>query len=343
MLEDERILVLDGSVGDRLKSFQQVLELGSSTPHKDAFSNVSYANIIYPDLVYKVHESYLTANCDVITTNSFGCTLQALSKANLERYRDEMVLKSCEIAIKAARSAKGRIPWIAGSVGPLGECYQSSKCPNDMSMMEEYANLIRLLDSSDIDIILCETMASLKEALCAAKQARSIAPDKMLWVSFTLDDSLPSEVDPGKHATCVLRSGECLKESIEILVSALGASDIWAILVNCCHLKVADAAVKILGKTLQGSGIRYGVYPNGFMRATTEWILEEYGTSNINDSRCIVSEQSASGSGVYTAQEYADHGERWVQDGATIVGGCCGVGPDHIRALWSRVKCGDKP
>lgn len=329
--EDEgKVLILDGSVGDRLKDFQSVIELEPSIPYKDAFSNVCYANIIHPDLVYEVHESYVNY-CDVITTNSFGCTLKSLGKGNMHVYRDELVRKSCEIAKKAALSATGRIPWVAGSVGPLGECYMSD-CPTEVTMEEEYGTLIRLLTAGGVDIILCETMSCIKEAICACRQARKIAPEKMLWVSFTLDDTLSK----ANHGNCLLRSGESLEVSVKSLINILNASHIGAILVNCCHPNVADVAVRTLSKTLKGTRIRYGAYANGFRCSTTEWIMEEYGKSNIDESRYLVSTQSTST--VFSAQEYADHAEHWVKDGATVVGGCCGVGPDHIRTLHRRLN-----
>lgn len=330
--EDKNILVLDGSIGDQLKRFPRVMDLGSSVPYKDAFSNSSYANIRDPDIVLEVHKSYVLANCDVITTNSFGCTLHALTKAHIEGHRDEMVLKSCIIAKNAAHAANGRIPWVAGSVGPLGECYMND-CPTETEMEGEYEALIRLLCSGGVDIILCETMSSIKEALCAATQARMLAPQKMLWVSFTLDDTLD------KSGTgCRLRSRESLETAIYSIVNKLGAQEIWAILVNCCHVKIADAAVKVLRKSLQGTHIRYGVYANGFKRTTTEWIMAEYGTIHNDEYRHIVSEPNTYGDDIFSAQEYADHARQWVQDGATIVGGCCGVGPEHIRVLSDLVK-----
>lgn len=334
-LDDENIIVLDGSVGDQLKNLQEVMGLGSTVPYKDGFSNASYANIIHPDIVYKVHRSYANF-CDVITTNSFGCTLRALRKSNLEVYRDAMVSKACDIARKATSSSQGRALFVAGSIGPLGECYMND-CPSELAMEEEYQELIHLLVKGGVDIIICETMSSYKEASCACRQIRDIAPQKMLWVSFTLDDTLPRETG-NAYQPCILRSGESLESSIRCLIDDLDKSCIWAILVNCCHVRVVDVAVKVLSKTLQGSGIRFGAYANGFKRTTTEWIMKEYQKSSIDESRYLVSEKSTSCDGIFTAEEYAEHAEQWILDGATIVGGCCGVGPNHIQVLYNRVK-----
>jgi len=335
-LDDKNIIILDGSVGDQLKNVQEVMCLGSTLSYKDGFSNASYANIIHPDIVYKVHESYVRY-CDVITTNSFGCTLQALQKSNIQNYRDVMVSKACDIARKAASATQDRALLVAGSLGPLGECYLDD-CPNELALEEEYGKLIRLLVTGGVDFIICETMSSYKEASCACRQVRNIAPQKLLWVSFTLDDTLPRVTDHHVYQPCILRSGESLEVAIRGLINDLGESSLWAVLVNCCHVRVADAAVKILFKTLQGSGIRYGAYANGFKRTTTEWIMKEYQKSYIDESRYLVSEKSASCDDIYTPEEYADHAEQWIMDGATIIGGCCGIGPDHIRVLYNRVK-----
>ncbi len=93
-----------------------------------------------------------------------------------------------------------------------------------------------------------------------------------------------------------------------------------AILFNCSQPEVMNAAVLGAAATiaLAGRGVRIGVYANAF--APESAVGEPY--AGISELRPDVS-----------VERYLEWAQLWVRSGATIVGGCCGIGPEHISAL----------
>ena len=112
-----------------------------------------------------------------------------------------------------------------------------------------------------------------------------------------------------------LRSGEPLQEALG-LISQIGAD---AILLNCSLPETISGAME----TLQQCNVPFGAYANGF---TAIQKLE------MGD---IVAEKFSKRTDL-TPTGYADFAQSWVDMGATIIGGCCEVGPEHIAELSRR-------
>ena len=124
----------------------------------------------------------------------------------------------------------------------------------------------------------------------------------------SLDDALD------EAGRAVLRSGEAVAQAAELAQSS-GAS---ALLFNCSYPEVMEAAVGEAVVALAGSYIRIGVYANGFSLPPADYSANE----TVRDIRADLGPAN-----------YLDWARRWVDAGATMVGGCCGIGPDHIAAL----------
>lgn len=315
------IRILDGSVGHLLKTDPQISNL-QGLEFKDKFANASYANIACPEIVERIHSSYVAAGADIISTNSFGCTLRSLAKIQgLENKRDELVIQACRIAKRAAVEVS-----VAGVVPPLGDCYLGAPLDTD-TMYEEYRSLISLMYSEGVDIILCETMSSSAEAIAAARQAIRYAPGKELFVSFTLDDTLEDGDTRGN--SCRIRNGESLESAVTALLHEVGWEHIHAVLLNCSGPAMMHYGLVCLKRVLQGiDHIHIGAYANGFDTTTTEWLIQEGYRQPVEHSRHCVGAHGAS-----HVTSYVRHAQQWIRDGATIIGGCCGTTPDYIARL----------
>ena len=146
--------------------------------------------------------------------------------------------------------------------------------------------------------------------MIATTGSRAVKP---LWLSFTLQDVLA----PGEAPR--LRSGETVADAVST-AARLGAD---AVLFNCSQPEVMGPAVTIAAQTLRGLGgpareMKIGVYANAFvpLRVTTA------ANAELSNLRVDV-----------TPAVYLDWARDWVSRGATIVGGCCGIGPEHIVEL----------
>jgi homocysteine S-methyltransferase len=169
-----------------------------------------------------------------------------------------------------------------------------------------HQTLIAGLDAS-VDVWLAETQSSIAEV----RAARTALGEntKPFWVAFTLDDG-----DECTSAT--LRSGETVSEAVAVALE-LGAK---AVLFNCSQPEVMEAAVKAAKRVVDASGqsVDIGVYANAFppqsKKATANAVLL--------DIRADLHPQA-----------YVRWAQSWVAQGATMVGGCCGIAPEHIAEL----------
>jgi len=237
-----------------------------------------------------------------------------------------------------------------GSIPPLGESYDGSYANFEIQrdeMAEEYEYIVAILAKNEVDILLCETMSSFREASLSSQcAARFSKQDARIWVSFTLEDTLPQQDSASPlESLCILRSGESLLTAASnLLQQHPPGSKLEAILVNCCAPEVITAAMAVfqhVANSHPNHSILYGGYANGFKMTTTEWLdLENHANipSLENRTRRLVRRSDSSstwytpGIGIITPNAYAMYAMEWVQGGARIIGGCCGTGPDHIAA-----------
>ncbi len=159
-----------------------------------------------------------------------------------------------------------------------------------------------------VDLWLAETLSAIAEAEAAVEALRG--DRRPLWLSFTLADT---------GSECRLRSGEPVRDAAA-LARACGAA---ALLFNCSQPEVMEAAVREAAAALGGSSLPIGVYANAFPPTA--------GDAVANEGLTEIRADLAPG-------DYLGWARRWVAAGATIVGGCCGIGPEHIAVLARGLK-----
>jgi homocysteine S-methyltransferase len=158
-----------------------------------------------------------------------------------------------------------------------------------------------------VDVLLIETMSSLNQAE-GALMACCCDKNKPVWLAMTVDD------DNGS----LLRSGEHLKD-LHPLVDSYQPE---AVLINCSRPEAISSALEIIQKF----GKPFGAYPNGFT-CISEGYKGESATVDALQARQDLDPQA-----------YADYCMEWIHQGATIVGGCCEVGPARIEQVARRIR-----
>lgn len=251
-----------------------------------------------PDVVREIHSDYIEAGADVITTNTY-CTLRThLRKAGLEDRYEELNRLAGQLAVEG-RDAADRPALIAGSLAPMFESYRPDLVLPVEQSEPHYREQAEIL-ADYVDFFICETMSKSDESLAAAHAAASTG--KPVWVSWNLH--------PTKHGH--LRSGESIAEA----VAALEGVPVTGFLANCCMPELIDAGIPELLKT--GSA-HVGGYANTFLPTPDDWTLEENDLHNLRDD--------------LDPPAYLEFVESWLTQGATVIGGCCGTRPAHIRAI----------
>jgi len=256
-----------------------------------------------PEILRDVHAEYFNVGASVATTNTYPVLHDRLVRAGLQDQIETLWTQ----AVKSARSARdahggGRI---AGSIGPLIASYRPDICPSAAEAEELYRDVVAAL-APHVDVLLIETMSSVDQADGALRAAmKSGLP---VWLAVSVED-----FDGSK-----LRSGENLAD----LAPVLNRFDTDAILINCSRPEAVSTAVDIAAQF----GRPFGAYANGFTKIT-QGFLKDAPTVDALQERSDLSPAA-----------YADFAMGWIDQGASIVGGCCEVGPGHIAELAARIK-----
>lgn len=262
-----------------------------------------------PETVREVHQAYVASGARIITTNSYALVPFHIGDERFAADGERLAALAGQLARDVADGQAGAVQ-VAGSLPPLFGSYRADLFEADR-VSELATPLIRGL-SPHVDIWLAETMSLIAEPL--ALKALLPGDGKPFWVSFTLEDEAP-----GSEPT--LRSGERVADA----VTALASAGVNAILFNCCQPEVIEGALKVASARLQALGrtdIRLGAYANAFPPQPKEATAND----GLDEIRADLG-----------PQDYLGWAERWRGAGASLIGGCCGIGPEHIQALSSRL------
>lgn len=251
-----------------------------------------------PTLVETLHIDFIQAGAKVISLNNYIATPARLTRdASLDLW--EPIHTS---AIKIAQSARDKAGvsdvQIAGCLPPIVASYQPALSPNYQDCLAQYRRLVAVQKDA-VDVMMCETMATIREAIAAATAAQEAGLRTI--VSFTLDDQNPTQ----------LRSGESLRDAVEA-VAPLGVE---AMSINCSMPETVSAAMP----ALVASFPLVGGYANGFRSVAA---LNAGGTTAALRAREDL-----------TPKAYAAYALQWADAGAKIIGGCCEVSPAHIAKM----------
>lgn len=262
-----------------------------------------------PQAVQQVHENFITNGAEIITTNSYAVVPFHIGEQRF--VADGKML--ADLAGRLAKNAvqnSGKSVKIAGSLPPLFGSYRPDLFRPER--VKEVAQPIINGLSPYVDLWLCETQSAIIEPI----SIKPLLPDdRPLWVSFTLQDE-----DPNQPAT--LRSGEPVQRAVEKMIE-LGVS---AILFNCCQPEVIEQALVITQQTLQkhqALHIQTGAYANAFAPQSKDATANE-GLDEVRKN--------------LDPQAYLTWAKKWQNAGASIIGGCCGIGLEHIHALSAYFK-----
>lgn len=259
--------------------------------------------IDHPGLVRDVHADYFAAGATVATTNTYAIHHDRLVKFDIDdRFAALHAQAMSEAAEARAAHGSGRI---AGSLGPLGASYRADVLPEHRKAVALYEEVARQIGPK-ADFLIAETVASLDHARAVLEGAK--AAGKPVWLSVTVDD----------EDGTLLRSGE----PVAALGPILKDGDAAAVLANCSAPEAMAAALEIFATF----GLPFGAYANGFQQITKEF-LKDNPTVDVLHARPEM-----------TPARYADFALRWVDMGATIIGGCCETTPAHIAEIARRLK-----
>jgi len=247
MTNNNQVRLLDGAMGTEL------MRAGLDLPLPIWSGDV---NLTHPDYIRRIHEAYLTAGADILTTNTFRATPRAYRNNGYEEHEArQRSHESLERAVELARQTAGSDIIVAGSIAPLEDCYEPDLFPGIEFAQREFRELAIWLQDAGIDVILFETMGSWPEI----KTALSVTADLQIprWLSL------------------ILKNGNTLLDGTDLtnVLSDIKDYGIEMVLLNCNLCSITADAVDVLLRNWKGS---WGVYPNvGAAMPTKEGVIEK--------------------------------------------------------------------
>ncbi|MEO0092684.1 MAG: bifunctional homocysteine S-methyltransferase/methylenetetrahydrofolate reductase [candidate division WOR-3 bacterium] len=217
----------------------------------------------------------------------------------LDKYYD-LGEKTFAINYEGARIAKANCPhcFIAGSVGPITRPLELAEKPSAKMMAKIFREQIAALVAGGVDLIILETFADLKEALIAFKTAQAVAKDKPIIVLFSFT--------PDGLTLTGVEPGLIAKTLIKAGAKIIGA--------NCSS--GPQGVFNAIKRMLPANPDFLCAMPNA-------------GQVRFQQGRFFYP---------HNPDYFAYYAERFVQTGVSIIGGCCGTTPEHIKAMHKSLK-----
>ncbi|MFB7279504.1 methionine synthase [Streptomyces hydrogenans] len=295
-----RVVVADGAMGTMLQAQDPTLE---------DFQNLEGCNEILsltrPDIVASVHREYFAAGVDCVETNTFGANHAALAEYDIAH----RVLELSEAGARVARevadeftAADGRQRWVLGSIGPGTKLPTLGHAPYTV-LRDAYQQNAEGLLTGGADALIVETTQDLlqtKASVIGARKALdALGADVPLIVSVTVETT----------GTMLLGS------EIGAALTALEPLGIDMIGLNCATGPAEMS--EHLRYLARHSRIPLSVMPNAGLPVLT----------------------SDGAHYPLSPAELADAQETFVREyGLSLVGGCCGTTPEHLRQVVERVR-----
>ncbi len=298
-LASRPVMILDGALATELE------RRGA-----DLFDPLWSAKILLerPDMIRAVHLDYFNAGADVATTATYQATFDGFARRGLGRARAARLMRDAvELALRARddfwndpmRPPQRLRPLVAASIGPYGAFladgseYRGRYSISDGELREFHRPRLEVLAGSGADLLACETIPCLREALVLAHLLEDFPP-LTAWIGFACQDG-------GRN---------CEGEDVGECAAALQRFDrIAAVGVNCTRPEfVAD----LLGR----------------MRSHTDKPLLAY--PNSGERYDAVRKRWSADGGM---QPFAVQARSWIDAGARLIGGCCRTTPQDIGAL----------
>lgn len=253
------------------------------------------ALVTHPETVREVHEDYIRAGADVIITNTFPTARHVLEPAGMgERFRELNTL-AVELARQARESVAELPVYIAGSISTFSARHDNSREPPEQTARANYREQAEVLAEAGVDLIALEMMRDIEQTRYALQAAASTGLP--VWVGFSCKRAADGTV-------MLWDGGHTLAEALSE-IPPLGAS-----LVNVMHTLVEDAGPALREVTAGWRG-PVGAYPHAGKFIMPNWQFTD----------------------MIPPEDFARRAREWLDLGARVIGGCCGIGPDHIRAL----------
>jgi S-methylmethionine-dependent homocysteine/selenocysteine methylase len=262
------------------------------------------ANLSHPEVVREVHADYIRAGADIIIANTFATSALLFNAMG----RDDELLAIDRAAVAIARqAAAGHDVAVAGSMSTMRPVIAGSDRTSKQQEWPQakaralFKRKAENLAAAGVDLIMMEMMRDQDYSVWATEAA--MATRRPVWIGISV------ERHKGGRLTGFGREDQNFDDVARVM-AALKPE-----LISIMHTSPndTDEAIDILRRHWKGP---IGAYPESGYFRMPEWTFVD----------------------IIPPEELVAKSKAWKTKGVTAFGGCCGLGPDHIRALARAYK-----
>jgi len=308
LLEKHDYLILHGALGTELESRGY-----------DVSGKLWSANYLIkqPEVIEKVHESYILSGSDIVTTSTYQATIPALIENGLSQTEAENIIR---LTVKLAKTARDNAwaklsddernnrlyPLISGDVGPYaaylanGSEYTGKYNIDKEALKAFHRPRIALLLDEGVDLLAVETIPNFEEAQAIAEIIMEDYPQVETYFSFTSQDGLS------------ISDGTPIKE---VATYCDKIEQILAMGLNCCLPTVYENGLNEFIKVTKKPLVAYPQSGEIYDKETKTWHAPSV-----------------------KSPSFVDNIKHWHDLGAKLVGGCCRTHPHDIKVLRQGLK-----
>ena len=258
----------------------------------------------HPDVLKQIHKDYIANGAEIVIANTFATSRNLMEDAGCLILFDEYNRRSTEIACEARTAMNAEQVLVAGSISHWSF---SGRLPSLVSLEEGAAEQAMIMKEAGADLIMLEMMIDIDRMKAVFQGANTSGLPIWAGLSCTTDEYGVVRLQNGKadeDGNKRSASGETLEDAIK----ALRYLDIPMLNIMHTDVRFVDACLDVLDKKWDGL---VGVYAHSGAVINGQWMFD----------------------GTISPEAYSVFARQWLKRGINLIGGCCGIRPDHINEL----------
>ncbi len=295
-LDNHELLLLDGGVSTEIRRRGVALD-------ENVWSGLTTKT--HPDEVRAVHEDYIRAGAQVITANTYSTARHVLESINLGHEAKLLNLKSVQLAQQARDAVAEDDVYVAGSMSSMPPLTSQYEVATGEHVESSYRELAAVLAEAGVDLIICEMMRDVENAGIVI--AAALATGLPVWIGYSTmmaDNGVDVRSLRWKN-----RDDTTTAHDFDQMLEQLDTAGAQAAGIMHTRVEQVAPALEVLARQWPGPLLAYA--------ETGNLVLPDFHFDEL-----------------YPPADYTAVVRSWIDDhGVQIVGGCCGTGPEHIRAL----------
>jgi S-methylmethionine-dependent homocysteine/selenocysteine methylase len=288
------VVVIDGGTGTEVQRRGVAM---------DGDTWCAEANIGAPDIVREVHASYIAAGAELVIANTYATSPLLFDHLG----RSDDVERIDRIAVALARQAADGRALVGGSISVMrpvvagGDRNVVFHNWTETRAREMYRRKAETMAAAGVDVLVMEMMRDTDYSVWATEEA--LATGLPVWVGIAVERG----ADPGLGGSGLVGSSrpDCSLEAIVDAIAPLGP-DLIAIMHSSPN--DTDPALDVVSSR---TDVRLGAYPESGFFEMPDWRFVD----------------------IISVADLVVRTRRWIAQGARVVGGCCGISPEHIAGL----------